>query len=430
MPAHVIQIARQRFVCGLFWQSLSRPRELHKEAVELGRRVKFDLMVLRKDYGNAQAGYANTSEGVRPGMLSLGAAVAKTVAAEGAHYDGRHQPVQNWLAAIELPDGHWAYFAVRDENFLPTGDFAGKKEDVIERLSADYALGGWNVVFGSEELRHIGFHNFHARTLEQFLPRGAGGRMKGQGAWALESLNARRQRLVMASAAVVSVAVLASAWVLLDQQRRSDGQRAMQSALENARRATRPVGPPPPHPWPAQAMPVDFARQCQSQFEHMAPGGWSLDSYECTPATVSHSWKRGHSVVSHLLEIVPEAVVTVDGNTARYARSLGAKPSGSDDRLLAAKEILGAMASGIQALGLAPGFVHVPAPPPPPKALGNPTAAPPPGPPDWQTYKFTLKTGGVSPLQIVEALQQPGVRLTKATFNGEDWSIEGVIYAK
>jgi hypothetical protein len=429
MPAHVIQIGKHRFVCGLFWQSLSRPRELHKEAVELGRRIKFDLMVLRQDYGTAQAGYAGTAEGVRPGMYSLGAAIAKTVAVEGAHYDGRQQPVQNWLAALELPDGSWAYFAVRDENFLPTGDFAGKKEDVIDRLAADYALGGWNVVFGSEALRSIGFHNFHARTLEQFLPRGRRGELRPQSAWAVESLNARRQRLVLATAAVAGVATLGTAYVLIDQQRRADSQRVMAAAMDGARKATRPVGPPPPHPWPAQALPDVFALACQSRLEHLAPGGWLLDNYECTAMNASHAWKRGGSVVSHLLEIVPGANVAVDGNSARLSKPLGAVPSATDDKLLAAKEVLGAVASGLQGLGLKPTFALVP-PPPPPKALPNPAGPPPPGPPDWQTFRMALKTGGMAPSHIVHALKQPGVRLTKASFNGEDWSIEGVIYAK
>ena len=63
MSAQVIQIGRQRFVGGLFWQSLSRRNELRAEAVELAKKLKFDLMVLRIDRGVAAAGYANTRDG-------------------------------------------------------------------------------------------------------------------------------------------------------------------------------------------------------------------------------------------------------------------------------------------------------------------------------------------------------------------------------
>lgn len=429
MPTHVVQVGRHRFVCGLFWQSLSRPREMHKEAVELGRRLKFDLMVLRRDNGSAQAGFANTAEGVRPGMASLGAAVARTVAEEGAHVDGRRQPVPNWLAALELPDGHWAYFAVRDENFLPTGDFAGTREEVLDRLSSDYALGGWNVVFGAESLREQGFHNFHARTLEQFMQRGRGGAIRKVGALELESLNARRQRLVLATAAVAGVAALTVGYVLIDQQRRAESQRAMAAAMDRARNAAAPVGPPPPHPWPTQALPEDFVRECAARFGHLAPGGWSLDSYECTSASATHSWRRGGSVVAHLLETLPKANVAIDGNTARYAEPLGAKPSAKDEALLPPKDVLGAVASALQAMGLNPQFAQVP-PPAPPKLRPVPGSPPPPGPPDWQTYKLSVRTNGLPPWLVAPTLDVPGVRLTKASFNGEDWSIEGVIYAK
>ena len=81
MGIHIIQIDKARFVCGLFWQSLSRPRELQREAVELGRKIGSDLMVVRRDQSTAQAGYAQSSDGAARTLYSLGAAVSKTVAA-------------------------------------------------------------------------------------------------------------------------------------------------------------------------------------------------------------------------------------------------------------------------------------------------------------------------------------------------------------
>jgi hypothetical protein len=114
MTAVVIEIRKRKYVCGLFWQSLSRPRELRSEAVELARKLNFDLLVLRKDLGVAQAGFASSREGAHTGMLSLGAIVASTLAAKGIHQDGRQQPAASWLAALRLDEHRWAYFAVRD----------------------------------------------------------------------------------------------------------------------------------------------------------------------------------------------------------------------------------------------------------------------------------------------------------------------------
>lgn len=431
MPVHVVQIGKHRFVCGLFWQSLSRPRELRKEAVELGRRVKFDLMVLRKDYGTAQVGYANTSEGVRPGMLSLGAAVSKTVAVEGAHYDGRQQPVNSWLGAFKLPDDRWAYFAVRDENFLPTGDFAGTKEEVIERLNVDYALGGWNVVFGDEELRSIGFHNFHARRIGEFFELRRNGGIRVHRWWALEPVGANHRLAILAAASVLGAVAIAGSYLLVDRFGGRSGAGMLPSAVDAARKvAGGDPPPPPPHPWPGEALPADFLRACAERLQHITPGGWLLDGYECDGGLASHAWKRGASVVAHLLELVPDAVVALDGTTARHALPLGAIGSARDEALLPAKAVLASVVSDLQSLGLKPEVTAVPVPPPPPRSAVGLADEPPHGPPDWQTFKVVLKTSGLPPGNVVRALDQPGVRLTKASFNGDEWSIEGVIYAK
>jgi hypothetical protein len=423
MPAHVVQIGKHRFVCGLFWQSLSKPRELRKEAVELGRRVKFDLMVLRKDYGIAQAGYANAGDGLRPGMYSLAAAAGKTVALEGAAVDGRRQNVHSWLGAFRLPDDRWAYFAVRDESFLPTGDFAGTREEVVERLQADYALGGWNVVFGEEELRGIGFHNFQARTIVELLPRRPNGEVKVHGWWALRTLASRRRQAVIAGAVVAAGCALTVAAYMVYQRQTPADPAGAYAAAQLGRHAARL-----PHPWATDALPADFARECEERLRHLAPGGWQLTGFECGSGLDTHAWKRGDSLVANLVEDVPEAVVALDGESARVSEPFNAVASKSDEPLLSAKDALNAVMTELQSLQLQATVTAVPPPPAPPPS-NNPLAAPPPVQ-DWQAFRFSVKTAELGPEALAHALTQPGVRLTKASFNGQDWSLEGMIYAK
>jgi hypothetical protein len=420
MPAHVVQLGKHRFVCGLFWQSLSRPRELRKEAIELGRRVKFDLMVLRKDYGIAQAGYANAGDGLRPGMYSLAAAVSKTVAIEGAAVEGRRQNVHSWLGAFRLPDERWAYFAVRDESFLPTGDFAGTREEVVERLQADYALGGWNVVFGDEELRGIGFHNFQARTILELLPRRPGGEVKVHSWWALRTLSSRRRQAIVGVTALAAAgALMGMALLVYQRHHASDHARDLAAA--------RPAVALP-HPWAIDALPADFAHDCEDRLRHLAPGGWQLTSFECGSGLDTHAWKRGDSLVAHLVDDVPQAVVALDGETARLSEPFNAAKSRSDEALMPAKEALNAVMTQLQALQLKATVTAVPPPPPPPPSH-NPLAAPAPVQ-DWQAFRFSVTAAGLGPEALAQSLTQPGVRLTKASFNGQDWSIEGMIYAK
>ena len=73
MSVHITQIGKHKFICGLFWQSLSRPRELLKEAAELAKKIDSDLMILRRDQATAQAGFAHTRDGARRNYYSLGA---------------------------------------------------------------------------------------------------------------------------------------------------------------------------------------------------------------------------------------------------------------------------------------------------------------------------------------------------------------------
>jgi hypothetical protein len=420
MTNHVIQIDKQKFVCGLFWQSLSRPRELRKEAAELAAKIEFDLMVLRRDHGTVQAGYANTADGLRRGMLSLGAAVSKSIAIEGANFDGKQQKVTSWIGAFRLPDDHWAYFAVRDESFLPNGDFAGTREEVVERLKKDYALGGWNVVLGEPELQELGFHNFQSRTIAQCLPRRRGGGIRVHGWWALESVDRRiTWKPVAAVCAVLAVAAVGTSWFMkhrLDEAARSAA----------AMRAAPPAKVPAPRPWPKQPLPLAMTEGCLRALTDIVPGGWRLENHHCTAAAAIDAWVRGDSTVDKLLEHVPNAVIELNGEKARRSLPLAIEVQRRDEALLNARDLLPAITGGLQRLGLVPSLTLVPVPKPPPASAKQPQVEPP----DWQTFKLKVNARGIPPTEVAAVLERPGVRLEKLTYAGESWSIEGVIYAK
>src|SRR6478736_2412227 len=257
MAVHIIEIGKYKFVCGLFWQSLSRPRELQKEAIDLARRIDFDLMVLRRDHTTAQAGFAQVKDGVKKGMYSLAAAVSKSMAMEGAYYDGEKQAVHNWLAAFKLPDGMWAYFAVRDANFLPNGDFVGTKEEVLERLHGDYGLGGWNIVIGDAELEDQGFHNFNPKRIEEVLPRKSNGQIRAHKWWGLRPVNSSISMPMVVGAGVALLVIAVGGGLFWQKYQKQKQEDAMNRAIEEARRKMSGKSPVSaiPHPWAAKPMP-------------------------------------------------------------------------------------------------------------------------------------------------------------------------------
>lgn len=429
MSIYVTQIDKHRFVCGLFWQSLSRPRELKKEAVDLANKIDFDLMVLRKDHTTAQAGFAQSKDGVKRTVYSLAAAVSKAVTLEGAYYDGRQQPVHNWLGAFKLPDGKWAYFAVRDANFLPNGDFAGTKEEVLERLHGDYGLGGWNAVIGDAELEEHGFHNFNAKRIVDLLPHASGGRIKVYNWWAL--------RPVKATAASRAAVILASLLILLgavgfyywQQYQKMKEEAERERAIEAARRqmlrdsalATMR------HPWADKPAPERVVQACFERFTHIAAGGWKLEEYACTPQQASYSWSRQNSTIDFLLAQVPEAVIDLNGDKASYVQRMNLG-SGMDEKLLEQKKLLEPLLSQLQAVRISPRLSKVDPPPPPPQPNlpGMPKTEPPR--PDFRAFSFVLDAGGLPPADLARILSQPGVRIDKLAYRGGAWSFEGVMY--
>ncbi|CAB3769405.1 type 4b pilus protein PilO2 [Paraburkholderia solisilvae] len=436
MATQIVQIDRYRFLCGLFWQSLSRRHELRAEAAELAARLNFDAMVLRIDRSFAGAGFASTREGAQLGLPSLGALVSKAIATEGAFYDGRQQPAPNWLGAFRLPDGRWAYFAVRDGAFLPNGDWVASSEEVFERLHGDYSLGGWNVVIGDPQIEAQGFHNFYPRSIEDMIPR-RGGKPHLPRWINLAPVSRRLQWRRMAVAAAVLPAIVLVAWGGFRYRERKLEQ-ARELAFERAREQLRlhPPRPPAPpvlaHPWAPAPLPSTLVRACLAHFAMIAPGGWQLDSYTCRATNVSYSWSRDESNVAMLIAVQPHAVVDTSGNHATLVEPVKLA-AGGDETIEGVYGVRLRMLSAFQLLGVPLNFSLQRAPAPQ-KSLAAETLGQLNGSGDaplpWQTWRLSANLGEIVPTSVIRYLDQPGVRLDKVSYQSGQWTLEGVIYEK
>lgn len=432
MSIYITQIGKQKFICGLFWQSLSRPRELIKEAVALAKKIDSDLMVVRKDHASAQAGFAQTRDGARRMLYSLGAVVSNTLALEGITYDGQKQTAHNWLGAFKLPDGKWAYFAVRDASFLPNGDFAGSKEEVLDRLHGDYGLGGWNVVIGDAELEDYGFHNFNVKSIEDMIPHGKDGQIKVQKWWALRPIEPKVSPLLIVSAGALFFVLAAGGYVYWQkfQQKKEEQQREL--AMEAARQKMLGKAVPStlPHPWPSKPLPLLTVNACRDNLTYLTVGGWFLDEYVCTASGVSYAWSRHDSNANLLLEQIPSASIDLTGNKATLAVPLRLT-SGTDELLLDRKDILEPLISRLQLMNISPRITLIAPPAPVQTQRVLPGSKPQEMPkPDWQEFSFAINVGSMPPTEIAGIFSQPGIRLNKLFYRSGQWSIEGVIYAK
>lgn len=421
MASYITSIDKHKFVCGLFWQSLSKPRELNREAAELGRRIESDLMVIRMDHTTAQAGFAQSKEGIRRGMYSLAAVVSKTMAIEGAFYDGEQQPVHNWLGAFKLPDGHWVYFAVRDANFLPNGDFSGTKEEVLDRLHNDYALGGWNVVLGEDELRSFGFHNFQPRDIRSFIPQRSDGSLRIHKWWGLRQIGGHPSWLPMAAAAAGLAAVAVAGTYGWQYYQHKKAEREAEVAMQQVRERLQREASVAARPWAKRTAPLVLVRACQKQFTHPTAGGWQLDSYTCTQDQQIYAWKRGNSSIAMLREQLPDVQMDPSGERANYVRAL-ALQTGQNEELLDSRKSMELVLSRLQMIGVP---IKVAPAPAPTLQSGEQQWQP-----NWRSYLFKLSASGMDPLEIAAILNRPGVRVDKVVYQGSEWTMEGTIYAK
>ena len=432
MATHIVQIGKTRFICGLFWQSLSRPRDFWKEAVQLATKIDADMLVLRKDHAMAQAGYVHSKEGARRGQQSLAAVISKTIAVEGAYYDGQQQPAHNWLCAMALPDGMWAYCAVRDANFLPNGDFAGTREQVLERLQGDYALGGWNVVIGEPELEQYGFHNFSGKKLLELLPLRKDGQPHVRRWSALRSTKRSiDQKTALAIIGGSLIVLGGSAWYVHNLRLKQEQERERAFELARQRISANAAGSAVVQPWLSKPLPLDFARACMTRLDTLTPGGWQLERYVCDGRGVTYDWARNGSNVGYLLEKIPAAQIALSGDAASSSQPMPV-PAKGKDVLLPAAQVMRTLQTRYQAIGLNLKLSAnpEPTPPAPPIAVLPGTTPVKPKPPEWKTWAVSADLASLTPVSAAELITQPGVRLDKISWRSGLWSIEGVIYAK
>jgi len=367
-------------------------------------------------------------------MASLGAMVSKTIAIEGAHYDGRQQRAPNWLGAFKLPDGLWAYFAVRDGLFLPNGDWAATREKVLDRLQSDYLLGGWNVVIGEPELEAEGYHNFYPRRIDDLFPR-RNGKPRIHRWWGLEPVNRTLPRPLLIGAAAAGLALAVGgplAYFAHQRQLAQEREAALRFGRAAALRGAQQQQGPRTlvHPWIGEPKPLAFARACLDAFTSVSAGGWALDRYVCTAHGATYSWTRNGSTIALLLARQPRALIDAEGNHASLQVPLAPEPGGDDP--LGTDALRTGLQSLFQQIGRNASFQpvrEVPVRPPGPIArLGM---APKPAPkPDWRTWTLAVELGGLSPLRVAALIDQPGVRIGQLVYHGGEWSLKGEVYVR
>lgn len=125
------KVGDNTFVSGLIWRQLLSPRTYMSEAKQIGRELQNMEMVAIRKGRKIQAGFApkqpdaKSRKAMRK-MYSLAACVAPVLGEDG-------------IGVFEIPDGRFAFVAVRKGAILPGLDVVGDRAKMVELLNETFS---------------------------------------------------------------------------------------------------------------------------------------------------------------------------------------------------------------------------------------------------------------------------------------------------
>lgn len=433
MSVRITEIGGHRFVAGLFWQTLSQ-KDRKKEAKALAEDLRFDYVVFRNS-DMPQVGFAAAEDGAEEGLFSIAAMISKSLEMEGV--------TGNWMGAFLLPDGDYAYVAIRDNIFLSDGDMIGSEQEVRQIMSTTFSLGDWDHIFAPQD---FDFRSSEEKDIEDLIPSKKG-KIKVHKWWALQPTNKSGPSLNLGgkTAAVLFVIVIigiSAAGFKLYQNKQSQklaaeqakaievarlkmfgDQAAKQKELQNAAQNSKP--------WADMVLPTELAEMCLNLIDSKmtGAGGWKPKQIVCDSQNITATYERAGSTIGNLLSVLPGAQVDQSGDKATYIISLAKSEYRNADDLAKIQDGKLILMDKIQQIG-AVGAVQDPPPPQPPlpgsEQANNPIPVPP-----WKKTNFTIDTK-MSPDFAAAHISMPGLRVTKITMDGINdmpaWKLEGELY--
>lgn len=435
--AAIITINGNRFVSGLLWQSLTRPRGYMKEAKEIGKREGLDIVAIRDTAEVKQAGFVSKADGAYKGMYSLAAALAGQLG-------------DTWIGAFKLPDGQYAMVAVDSGAVIPGADKIGDLETIEKQLRRIFARGTTDFkgnIYAPPELEFGGVE----RDIEELLKSS---NLKKE--YTLKPLTfglTKKEWIGVAIAGAVVLAAIIGVWqwqLAVDRAEREAMIRAAQLEAQrleelNAKTRAEQLAPALKHPWATMTGVGDFVTVCTRAIHSkpIALGGWVGISANCKADLFAITYARtGSSTVNQLIsaakkvfELAP--AFTEGGDKASLNEPLQMTLAGDED-LRSLDDALASFNSHFQQVQIKPELVEVPyTPPPAPEPLPgeDPAVQAPPAPiPDWFEFTFSFDTD-IPPEILVQGLPGRGVRITEIEITRNDlaqltWTVKGAIYAK
>lgn len=401
-----------RLVAGLFWHPVSATtdRARKAEVKKVADQMKVSAVVWRHG-ATAQVGLAGK---LALGACSAAAIVSKTISVEGDEND--------FVCAAQIPDGRWLYVAQKDGVLLPDGDLLGTEDEIRSRMLADCSAGDFALVYAPE---HWGVRARGERDFLSFIPKKKDALFWHKW-WRLRPVHvgvgdyAKTIFVLLLAIVVVGGSVTGwKYWQGVQEKKRIEAARA---AAEAAQVVTIIK------PWGEMPVATVMVRACANEFEglRLNIAGWRLTTLTCSLNDgLAAIWTAPEVGGTHgaFVSHNPAAVASPDGTFATLAKAIAFPLPESPEELQPSQLVLAGLSDRVSRFGTQFKAQSADAPAPDPAA---PVAATPDA---WKMYTWTIASE-VAATSLVPHIDTAGLRVTKIMFGNNQWSIEGVLYAK
>lgn len=398
----------RRFVAGLFWHPLSAATDKtrRREVQDISAQLTLDLVIWRT--GDAvQAGLASGQD--LAGACSSAAVISKTLDVESGATD--------FVCATSIPDGRWLYVAQKDGVILPDGDIIGNEDEIRARMMSDLSVAEFAVIIAPE---HWGFSSSTEREFISFLPKRKG-KVAWHKWWQLTPVRVGLSSLLKKSLPFfVLFALLLAGMFGFNYWKSWQSEKDAEAARIAAQAAAAQASSVVVKPWSLTGRATAWAAECMPAVlsTRVDVAGWTLSSVECGADKIVKEWKMpdtGGARVPFVTQL-PEAGMLADGRSATLEAPVKHAP-GTAEPLQAVYRVVSELADKTGLMGS------------PIKISGSTTPAAGAGSADqWSTYSWSLSTQ-LSPFKVIEAIDTPGLRVSRITLKKDLWTIEGVLYA-
>ena len=426
----IVVIGGAQLVVGLMWQPLSGSNagERQAEVKGFGKELDLNLQVMHRE--NLCVGLAKGNSGIKPGAVSLAAAMSdKLHALHGA---------RDFILVVELEGGQWYYLAQKDGVIFPDGDQLYTSEDLAKsRFFEDSSLADWGQIVVPSHWGVSG--SLDVPELEDVLPfKGKGkSKLNAPKQWKLTAISVSPAQFVRehATSLVIIVAAIGTIVIGMDQLKAWQQQKAIAEAARVAAElaAMQEKELPRPRPWGEIPHASDLMRACMRTVGsvHLFPGNWDLLGVHCGGGVMTVSWKpRPYGWIEHLKQVVPDVVIATDGSLASTTKPLPQMRTPTDEDVFTANERMVAMYAAAQRYGVK--FTATPPVTNTVQALPGQGAAP--GQEQlWEEMGW--KAEGITlPEVVIQALDGNGFRLSAMNAQWRDgqfvWTMEGSQYVR